>query len=69
MNECGNASCGCQGRVSMVPWDRERLPETRTISVRIGQSGGKKGYAGITGMYSYAQTFLHACMSDNKGGT
>ncbi len=50
MNECGTASCGCGRQEPLLPWKQEKLPETRIISVRIGHSGGQRGYAGITGV-------------------
>ncbi len=49
VDECGSSSCHCDSQAPLIPWRQSRLEETRTISVRIGQSGGKRGYAGITG--------------------
>ena len=55
-DECGTASCFCDIQTPLYPWRQEILEETRTISVRIGQSGGKRGYAGITGEPAYVRS-------------
>ena len=48
LNECQQLQCsGCD--VQLTPWRQPQLEHTFTIRARIGQSGGQRGYAGITG--------------------
>ena len=41
----------------MTPWEQPRLPPNTTITARIGQSGGERGYAGITGQAGWGIAF------------
>ena len=50
LNECQQLQCsGCD--VPLTPWIQPVLDlgDSFTVHARIGQSGGQRGYAGITG--------------------
>jgi hypothetical protein len=50
LNECQQLQCsGCD--VPLTPWRQPQLDlgDSFTVHARIGQSGGQRGYAGITG--------------------
>ena len=47
LDECTLQCSDCE--VPVVPWPRPVLNHTTVINARIGQSGSKQGYAGITG--------------------
>lgn len=50
LNECQRLQCsGCD--VPLTPWTQPELDlgDDFTIHAKIGQSGGQRGYAGITG--------------------
>ena len=50
LNECQQLQCsGCD--VPLTPWRQPELDlgDNFTVHARIGQSGGQRGYAGITG--------------------
>lgn len=51
LNECQQLQCsGCD--VPLTPWRQPELDlgDSFTVHARIGQSGGQRGYAGITGI-------------------
>ena len=47
VNECDLKCTQCE--VTLDPWPRPVLEHTTVIRAQIGQSGGERGYAGITG--------------------
>jgi len=47
VDECALQCSQCE--VQVQPWPQPVLSHTTTITARIGQSGGERGYAGITG--------------------
>ncbi len=48
VDECDLQCSDCE--VVLEPWVRPILDHTTSIRARIGQSGGERGYAGITSM-------------------
>lgn len=52
VNDCFSFSK--REKVTYEPWDRPQITDKaiRSFSATLGPSGGKKGYEGITGLYS-----------------